>query len=180
MRCITRHMWEKETNGKKKGVILVFRQWPLQRLDRPVRYFPISLVLVFVRKQPPIDKSMSRRRVNKLCFWSCTNAGRRTNHIKFRILFLPAIPSVINLTRGISRIASIRKILRKRFVVFKFGQILYPRSQSINASRRRTKPRHQTRSRWITQRRLAMSIGKQSSPLSQSIDIRGHNLGMSI
>ncbi len=63
------------------------------------------------------------------------------------------------------------KVLWESDSILQASSVRNQGGQAVNASRRRTKTEHEAGPRWITQRRLTMSIQKTGSSTGQSIKV---------
>ncbi len=174
-RDVTGNVWQEETTAHEERFVVGHRT---ELFCHPVSHNVIAFVLIAVFEHAPVHQRMIADRChrNQLLGRLHTGDSGRTNLIEFG--FVAAVATVINLARGVRSVPMSFEVLRQRDSIFPFWQITKPGCQAVDAGRRRTQREHQTGSRRIAQRRLAMSVGERHATFGQRLHRRRLDLRM--
>ena len=167
MRCVTWDVRQEEADRKKERLLRLLVEF----VDGPTSNFPIALFYVRMGKDAPIDKRVFSWRFDELLFGPHADTCRRTEYLEFVISFPSPVAAVVDLAGRVGSVSMAVQVLRKRLELVPFFGVADPRRKPVNAGRRRPQSRHQTRSRGVAERRLAMGVRKPNSSSRQRVDM---------
>lgn len=150
---------EEKSGGEEEGAF----GFGIERFDGPIGDLVVTFVFVLVRKEAPVNELHFTGGVDEFLLWEGGAGGTRAEVVELLVLGLAAISSVVDFSAGVGGVTVAFQVLGECGEVFELIELAEPGAESVNAGRVRAQAHHEAGAGGITERGLAVGVGKKSS-----------------